>query len=356
VKYTHSIALLVLLIIVGHSMPAQAWSNPGHMAVAGLAYNELTAAEKKKLVAILRKHPDLSLLQSGFPSGVIGDEELVMSMATWPDMAKQNYTYTQTHNPADQYASNGYEEHDPPISKITFDHMMHKGWHFVDYPYWMSLEPNPGLPPTPDVNAVGVADVLIVQLMSSESTRKKAYDLGWLMHLVGDLHQPLHAISGCTPELPGGDTGGNDIVLESNTNSAGYKPAYKELHAYWDDLAGSSAKGHNLAADFFTARAYMEAVQNDPITVPHADDLDPYDWAVESFYEAVNDAYAWDYVQKMTFHQVQKTIDGQPQMVMQGFINLDDAYYVTAAADARVRIRLAGHRLALQLKKILAKH
>src|ERR1700730_12872831 len=43
---------------------------------------------------------------------------------------------------------------------------------------------------------------------SGASDDVRSYDLVWLIHLVGDVHQPLHTTSRFTHEQPKGDAGG----------------------------------------------------------------------------------------------------------------------------------------------------
>jgi hypothetical protein len=50
--------------------------------------------------------------------------------------------------------------------------------------------------------------------------------------LVGDVHQPLHAVARYTRELPSGDGGGNsELVIPATGETAA-------LHAYWDAIFG----------------------------------------------------------------------------------------------------------------------
>src|SRR5207253_3232651 len=63
---------------------------------------------------------------------------------------------------------------------------------------------------------------------SSAADTTRAVALAWVVHLVGDIHQPLHSSSRVTPAepLPKGDEGGNTFHLDDNRN----------LHAYWDRI------------------------------------------------------------------------------------------------------------------------
>jgi hypothetical protein len=46
----------------------------------------------------------------------------------------------------------------------------------------------------------------------------KSYDLSWLLHLVGDLHQPLHSTTRVGATDLDGDDGGNGVKLTSPAN------------------------------------------------------------------------------------------------------------------------------------------
>ena len=64
------------------------------------------------------------------------------------------------------------------------------------------------------------------------STAKKdqiSYLLPWLLHLVADIHQPLHVGRA-------GDEGGNAVEIENPFNK---RLPFSSLHLYWDDLPGS---------------------------------------------------------------------------------------------------------------------
>ena len=50
-------------------------------------------------------------------------------------------------------------------------------------------------PSIPTPNAVTQIGVIRKVLASSESDGLKSYDLVWLLHLIGDVRQPLHAAS-----------------------------------------------------------------------------------------------------------------------------------------------------------------
>jgi hypothetical protein len=120
--------------------------------------------------------------------------------------------------------------------------------HYVNFPLFARLEDaavvdlttvnrQDALPVTlSDENALNVMQALElnrrVLTSPASSNQDKALHLAWLMQLVGDIHQPLHATALVTPKLfPEGDRGGNEIKIAGPTN----------LHKRWDDLLGSPA-------------------------------------------------------------------------------------------------------------------
>jgi len=324
--------LLLLTISFAAVATSFGWDNPGHMTVAGLAYDELTPAQQEKLVNILKQHPDLKPVTDGFPNGALPDgRDLVMAMATWPDLIKSGHP---------EYKNVGYEEDKPAVTEVRFDHIQHRGWHFIDQPLWVGKEGGQHqLPSVPAVNAVGVIDVLLKQLGGNEQPTQEAYDLGWLEHLVGDLHQPLHAATGVSDVYPKGDTGGNDVVLAGDTHSE------PELHAYWDDILGKTARSDKrthhprLDMDIVTANHIIAELERLPFG-PNSENVTPSVWAQESFDMAKRDVYDVE---------LDEIVSDRGNLQA----TLNDNYHQTATADGKQQIRLAGHRLALLLKSIL---
>ncbi len=63
----------------------------------------------------------------------------------------------------------------------------------------------------------------------NNETRAKSYALRLLIHYLGDVHQPMHALSRVNPEFPAGDRGGNSFPLKNHYSIS-------ELHAAWDSV------------------------------------------------------------------------------------------------------------------------
>lgn len=67
-----------------------------------------------------------------------------------------------------------------------------------------------------------------LSLVNNEMTTdyEKVFALRFLIHIIGDLHQPMHNISRVTSKFPRGDLGGNFFRLNDEK--------YSNLHSLWD--------------------------------------------------------------------------------------------------------------------------
>ncbi len=207
--------------------PAQlfAWGSIGHMTVDYAAYEQLTPAAKARVSALLKLNPYFANWESKIPAGTSADDHdrmIFMMAATWADDIKDDK----------KYSDEGPDPNRPdgPTSSQNIgytDLFRHRYWHFVDTPF---SPDHTTLLPIPTPNAQTQIDAFRSVLASMQSDDLKSYDLVWLLHLVGDVHQPLHATSRFTASDTNGDSGGNDVKLVGDASS--------NLHSYWDDLPG----------------------------------------------------------------------------------------------------------------------
>jgi hypothetical protein len=246
-------ALLVLAFVPS---AAVAWNSFGHMTVAALAYDRLDPAVRDRVDTLLRLNPMYKTWVDGVPRADAAKLAFVMA-STWPDIIKDDKSYTndgETPNGPGASQNIGYS-----------DTLMHRYWHYVDVPF--STDGTPlEQPRTP--NALTQIEAFRAALASEDaSDQVKSYDLVWLLHLVGDVHQPLHTTSRFSMDLPHGDRGGNSVKLCD-------KPRCRdELHALWDAILGTSknpTSAINAAARLHTA------------TGAPAHDTDASHWVAES--------------------------------------------------------------------------
>src|SRR5262247_2283434 len=147
----------------------------------------------------------------------------------------------------------------------------HKYWHFVDLPF---SDDNTTLPAVPTPNAQTQIGKFRAVLASTDSNIEglKSYDLSWFLHLVGDLHQPLHTTTRVIAADPDGEDGGNGVKLTSPAN----------LHTFCDGvLGGGDAPSTALNA--------ILTLPNAPTTA--ANDLNVDHWINEGFDAAKQTSY-----------------------------------------------------------------
>jgi hypothetical protein len=208
--------------------PAFGWDDEGHMAVAYLAYQSLTPPKRVRVKALLKLTPSYTAWKRSLPPGASSadaDRMIFMIAATWPDQIRTDPSYQ------DDGPNNGYTPEGPRASQnIGYkDHLRHKYWHFIDIPYSQDGTP---LPETPTPNIETQITAFRSVLASDKSDELKSYDLVWLLHLVGDVHQPLHCVTRVSAMEHNGDSGGNLVKL--------CEPPCKEtLHGLWDNLLGT---------------------------------------------------------------------------------------------------------------------
>ena len=244
----------VLIAEVGGISAASGWDGCGHEVVATIAYEQLPAAVKAKVDKVF----------SNDPRG-----RTFVDAATWPDDIKMN------------------RRNDPPKAPVN------RAWHYVDIPYDASateieeVVTNGGVTVSnhkeKSANVVTAITHYANYLKAGRGTRRsKADALSFLIHYVGDVHQPLHCVT-VGQALPNydpperGDAGGNGFGIHHHA---------QELHALWDDSFDEPIDDHGGGRDSTVAHAKQvaDALRLKFHSTPEqvAED-DPADWAKESY-------------------------------------------------------------------------
>jgi len=203
------------------AVDALAWNNLGHKVVAEIAWQQLEPEQRKSIVETLRRHPkfDRDFVSKMDDNSLTGDKAIedhwiFLHAATWPDIIRDD------------------KEYDRP------------DWHYIDLPTFLDLSDKsafagklpvnistefPSAIPQKEFNAVQAIQLCKAMLASKAGPDVKAMAYCWLMHLVGDIHQPLHCTALFSVEhFPKGDKGGNYIKVQRGKN----------LHSLWDGLLG----------------------------------------------------------------------------------------------------------------------
>lgn len=311
---------IAMMMLAGSQ--ARAWDDFGHMQVAAAAYKNLFAKTKARADALLQLNPHY---RDWIVGAKRGDQPRVafLRAATWADAIKSDRAYKDDDQKAGTAGQNiGYA-----------DLLRHKYWHFVDRPF------SPDGTPLIDAAAPNALTQLTVFKQALCSTTAgddvKGYDLVWLLHLVGDVHQPLHTVSRFDKADPLGDRGGNQVKLTGaeqppvcdDPRFCPFGPP-AELHAFYDDITGASYRAGEAQA------------AADALPKPNAKKA------------AINDEGSWI---SEGVQLAQTAVYVAPIGVGDGPFAVDAAYQKAALALGRQQLSLAGARLANLLNACLSK-
>jgi hypothetical protein len=303
-------ALIGLFLCLSFAGPAGAWNEKGHMVVARLAWLRLTEGQRESATAILRAHPHYDeFLSADRPTGISADEWVFMRAAYWPDWIRSNHT-AEYSKPTWHYISAGFV---PSYSKLS-----------------------PTALPAQLPNVVTQISESIEKTRSG-SAKEKAVYLCWLMHLVGDIHQPLHCCSLLSETFPTGDLGGNLSLVRID----GGQPV--KLHPMWDGLLGKATTLSSIQG------AVLEVQKVDQDNAAAIEDeitshVLPAEWANDGFELAKTNAY-------LNGDLRPANVDNKPHD--DEVPNVTEAYAQNAGKVARLVVAKAGRRLAATIAEAL---
>jgi hypothetical protein len=330
---------------------ASAWHNDGHMAVARIAWEQLDDNQRTRIAKILKAHPHYDLyLTADRPEGLPPVEWAFVRGATWADWVRSPVVPNLAPGGRDAIV----KEFNKPV------------WHYVNLPY---VHPDdtarfdaaairkdiltPELDDKGEPRHVLAALKRCVQRLEAADTsdKEKAINLCWLLHLVGDLHQPLHATSliaskavfGPPLDPPHGDEGGNRLVVRAK---AGDTKAVK-LHFYWDALLFSDEPAFP-AVDAVVAN-WLNDARYKRDQLPELKATEFLAWAEEGRELAKTVVYKGGdgFLKARSLAGRRVELEGLDAPV------LPEGYRKAAEEVARRRMMLAGYRLADQIRAAL---
>ena len=284
------LSAFAICTVLATASPAAAWGDLGHEVTALIAYRHLTPAARAKVDALLAADTD-TLTPSDFASRV-----------TWADK------YRAGHRETAAWHFVNIELGHPDLASACFGFPALGAGQLASHG------------PAQDC-VVNKIDEFTTELRSpSTSPAERILALKFLMHFVGDLHQPLHATDH-------DDRGGNCIGLSPSPDGHD-----ANLHAYWDtgvvEALGGSAGA--IAADLDARITPADRTTWAAGT--------PRTWAMESFQLGRKDAYA---------------LPSRPTCADHGSVALTAAYQATARRDAALQLEKAGVRMAAMLNRAL---
>ncbi|MCH9646871.1 MAG: S1/P1 nuclease [Deltaproteobacteria bacterium] len=231
-----------------YSSSALAWGPTGHLVTAQLAYEELdsdTRSEVDRLIALLA--PFEPRFDHFVPA------------STWMDALRSE-------------------------GPTAFDH-----WHYINLPIGEGLDEGEWetLPGPDPYNAVWAIRRAVEVLSDADADDlQKAWMLRVLVHLVGDVHQPLHTVSRFGEGFSRGDRGGNLFTLRD--------PEHSNLHRLWDWTAGLLPFVNPEGRWQAPVQRFAQQLRRD-FAAPGAarlEDSDPGTWAEEGRHLAKTAVYA----------------------------------------------------------------
>jgi len=254
-----------------------AWGAQGHHVVARIAWVLMTPVAQARATALLGGQGDQGM-------------DAFVAAATWADDVRQ-----------DRPATYNWHFVNIHVSETKYDATRH------------CLPTDRG-----DCVVAAIARLRAELADANRSPELRAESLKFLIHFVGDLHQPLHTIDNK-------DRGGNDVKVEALRGEDGRATT---LHGAWDTGL------INLSDETEAARAKRLLID-----VPVVSDLDVVKWAEGNHDVAIQVVYRYPGFSS----------DGPPTTA----VTLDAAYRAEAARAIDLQLQLGGARLAALLNSLI---
>ena len=308
------ISTLLMAFLV--ATPAMGWHAVGHKATASIAFDYLDPARQADIVSVLRAHPRF---EEDFASRMPDD------VARGSDAQKGRWLFEQASIWPDLIQT---------LSEDIRREYNKSRWHYINRLVWLTNEDEAALKPQLDHNMetefsppmrqnLNIVQALRgnLQIWKSDSASEgeKAVAFCWILHLAGDLHQPLHTVALFSKEFfPKGDRGGNSIQVVWGGET-------KNLHAVWDGLPTNL---ESLEPSARTIRSINEDV---------VDDAAIDEWLSHH----ANLARKFVYTDELKLQLLGGLKNDElPEIV------LSRNYLVAAESIARRQVNLAGYRIA----------
>jgi hypothetical protein len=309
---------LLSFAVVSLPAPARAWGCEGHQVVALLAEKHLTPhalAMAKKILADGPIDPSLSRYCKQ------GGADPLADASTWPDDIR------------------GIRPEASP-------------WHYIDIPRGTTIrDVEKFCDPKESCVTRAIADNLAILRSSDADPQKRADALRFVIHFVGDLHQPLHATTN-------NDEGGNCVPVaffdtlpqERNPQTESYAP---NLHGVWDtNILDRATKGKTVDE----VAAELDASFRKKIAGWQKGTANIDGWAWESYQLAMKKVYGkLPVAVPVEEPQLVKSCADDNHVstrMLQLNERLEEPYQQMAIPIVQARLAQAGARLAMLLNQL----
>jgi len=361
-------------------MRALGWGTEGHRIVARIAARYLDPATRDRLVELIQY--DLKANQGYY--FLQQREKSNAYEAKCIDLLKLAEKASLTESERDRIVSEGLgcmaSWPDPPVKS---QRIYTSNWHFVDIPIVMqkatgdvaahfqfdaSISPRYKYSAARDcvtdprngdcaIQALERLEPIVGNAISKsnefgESMEARVEALKFVVHIIGDIHQPLHCVTDkksidtVNDPKDHGDLGGNTKIA---TWFGEAKTPYglMNLHSIWDDgFISHTMQTMKLTEDDYIAQLVKEKVSD--IARKQAGSI--FDWAGQSYELAVVDAYG-----KLPPIDMNYEYQDRSGKTQKGGYRLGDEYYKANNDVVEEQLRLGGVRLAHVLNEIFSK-
>lgn len=219
-RITHKI--LIFLSSLSSIPNAYAWSEESHMTIGAIAYDNLAAQDPALLTVINRiiaDHPNYKELSAHADRRKEENRLRTMMqwMARWPDDIRgTSFSHPEWHTEL----------------RVVYG----RTW------FW----------PFRNENALeGLDSNYRIFADDKASDRDRAIALSWLLHIIGDIQQPLHAGHQMTSEFPATDRAGQLAHIRKASDDS-----ITNLHQYWDKILDEKGNVYS------TSDKWASALQN----------------------------------------------------------------------------------------------
>ncbi len=275
-----SIKILVLFsfLFVFASVSVKAWDDAGHKTIAYIAWNQMSPEARERAFKVLMSAPedaDLSVfyLQDS-RSADVKKRELFMLASTWADIVR------------DRKFKNRFEKYH------------RSNWHYDDT-FWAFENGQVKVLPNPNEDGGKAVEKLVefdkALKDAAVSDEEKAIALAWILHLGGDIHQPLHTSARITELEPKGDQGGNLFLLTPKDTP---REQSENLHWFWDSILGRVFARNDMPdAEYIPLIGEMIMRKYPPAEMQNRLETGNFrQWQLEGFKLATTDVFSSDLI------------------------------------------------------------
>lgn len=321
---------IAVMLVCIFTSGARAWDHPGHMTTANIAYAEIERMRPdlmEKIGLLFLAHPDPApfWVAAGEAKGEERARRMFLECARWPDDSKFTNNDRLTWHTA-RWAVVAKEA--PAEAKAAVEARRGK-------PYGQGLE------------ALALNYGMLWNPESSPTER--VWALCWLMHVLGDLHQPMHVSDLYSQQFPAGNMAGSMGYVMDPVSKAPIT-----LHILWDSnvLRLPTLEAVDKATAQFIRkypRSALPELKANPVSNPNHF----REWAQESHQVAIDWAMDVDMAVDPDKDQTsEELVKKMVNFILNGVAPVDDApdlpegYWEKLQNTAERRITLAGYRLA----------